>query len=128
MERCVEVQNHLVHDVAGGPHLEAVYGVGSRVDPDPEPRGKLWAYETDHGISDVELQIDDGPWRAASVAPWATAETWSQWTYDWNAGPGPHILRVRATDGNGELQTDMAGGAFPDGATGLHAVTVEVRP
>jgi len=33
---------------------------------------------------------------------------------------------VRATDAKGKLQTSSRSGEWPDGATGLHAVSVEV--
>jgi hypothetical protein len=35
-------------------------------------------------------------------------------------------LTVRAVDGNGQVQTAEAAPALPDGASGLHSVTVRV--
>ena len=54
-------------------------------------------------------------------------DTWRQWAYDWDATPGPHTLRARATDGTGEVQTADVVDVIPDGATGLPAVFVRVE-
>ncbi len=32
--------------------------------------------------------------------------TWVQWVRDWDATPGEHQIMVRATDGNGVVQTE----------------------
>ena len=55
-----------------------------------------------------------------------TVDTWRQWVYRWDASPGEHTLSVRATDGDGEVQTAEVADPFPDGATGFHTVTVDV--
>ena len=39
---------------------------------------------------------------------------------------GRHTLAVRATDGEGEVQTADRAAPFPDGATGYHAIAIEV--
>ncbi|UCC93044.1 MAG: PKD domain-containing protein, partial [Thermoplasmata archaeon] len=52
----------------------------------------------DMGVSIVEIKVDDGPWREAAGT--------LVWSYDIDTSslvPGTHILRVRATDGNGEF-------------------------
>jgi hypothetical protein len=52
---------------------------------------------------------------------------WAFWKYVWiNPPKGTHTITVRATDGNGKLQTSSSSGEWPDGATGYHEVTVEV--
>ncbi len=38
----------------------------------------------------------------------------------------PRALTLRATDGTGTLQVGRPTGAFPDGATGYHTVSVTV--
>ena len=39
-----------------------------------------------------------------------------------HARPGDHRVRVRATDADGNLQTDVERDVLPDGATGLDEV------
>ncbi len=86
--------------------------------------GVAWAQH--RGISRVEVNVDDGPWQDAELTAEASADTWRQWFWDWDATPGRHTLRVRATDGDGELQTSDKAPPIPDGASGWHSVVVEV--
>lgn len=80
------------------------------------------------GIAGVEVQIDDGDWRAAELATAISDDTWVQWKYEWSdASAGSHTVRVRALGADGEVQTAKRQGVVPDGATGLDEVTVEVR-
>ena len=85
--------------------------------------GVAWA--PDRGVSAVEVQVDDGPWEPAEVSTPISDATWVQWLYRWQAASGTHTLRVRATDGDGEVQTDQVTRPPPDGARGHH--TIEVR-
>ncbi|MDT0345961.1 molybdopterin-dependent oxidoreductase [Streptomyces litchfieldiae] len=87
--------------------------------------GVAWAQHT--GIERVEVRVDDGPWQEAELAAEDTADTWRQWRWDWTAEPGEHRLQVRATDRAGRTQTETTTGTAPDGATGWHTVTLEVR-
>ncbi|GIF19384.1 oxidoreductase [Paractinoplanes tereljensis] len=86
--------------------------------------GVAWAQH--RGISKVEVQIDDGPWAVAELHETASADTWRQWSYPWQATEGQHILRVRATDTSGQTQTSTPAPPAPDGATGWHSVQVNV--
>ncbi|MEX0985768.1 MAG: molybdopterin-dependent oxidoreductase [Actinomycetota bacterium] len=86
--------------------------------------GIAWAQH--RGIDRVEVQVDDLPWVEADLADEATVDTWRLWVYRWQATPGEHTLRVRATDGTGETQPETYQAPFPDGATGLHSVKVTV--
>ncbi|PWC05903.1 molybdopterin-dependent oxidoreductase [Agromyces badenianii] len=80
------------------------------------------------GIDGVEVQIDDGDWREAELATAISDDTWVQWSYRWpDASAGSHTVRVRALGADGEVQTAKRQGVVPDGATGLHEITVEVR-
>jgi hypothetical protein len=45
-------------------------------------------------------------------------DTWVQWGGSIEVGPGDHLLRVRATDGDGVVQTPVERDVLPDGATG----------
>lgn len=78
-------------------------------------------------LSKVEVRVDGGPWRAATLGPELSEATWRQWWLDWDATPGRHTLTVRATDGDGVTQTAQPSRPDPDGATGWHAVVVTVR-
>ncbi len=87
--------------------------------------GVAWA--PDIGIAAVEVSIDDGPWLAAELAGSANDSTWAQWVHRWDATPGAHTIRCRATDATGSTQTAERSDPAPDGATGLHTVRVTVR-
>ncbi|MGW5441513.1 molybdopterin-dependent oxidoreductase [Nocardia asteroides] len=87
--------------------------------------GVAWAQG--RGIAGVEIQVDDGPWRPATLAAAYSIDTWRQWSWTWDAAPGTHALRVRAVDATGTVQTDARTPPFPDGATGRHSRVVTVR-
>ena len=53
-------------------------------------------------------------------------DTWVQWTYPWSPQQGAYVLKVRATDGTGAVQTDKEQDTYPSGATGYHTKTVRV--
>jgi DMSO/TMAO reductase YedYZ molybdopterin-dependent catalytic subunit len=89
-----------------------------------EVAGVAWAGE--RGIDAVEVSVDDGVWHAAELADELATTTWRQWRLTWDAEPGEHVLRVRATDGTGETQTDRVSPPAPDGATGNHTIRVAV--
>jgi DMSO/TMAO reductase YedYZ molybdopterin-dependent catalytic subunit len=87
--------------------------------------GVAWAQHK--GVDAVEVRVDGGPWRRARLAEAPTADTWRQWVLDdWDATAGEHTIEVRATDATGHTQTAERAPVAPDGATGLHAVTVTV--
>jgi DMSO/TMAO reductase YedYZ molybdopterin-dependent catalytic subunit len=86
--------------------------------------GVAWAQG--RGIAAVEVRVDDGPWRPATLLPVPSVDTWVQWRFDWAADPGPHTLSVRATDGTGAVQPEARATPFPDGATGWHTITLTV--
>ncbi|TYC08755.1 molybdopterin-dependent oxidoreductase [Actinomadura syzygii] len=86
--------------------------------------GTAWAQH--RGIDAVEWQVDDGPWRPARLAPVPGIDTWRQWVAEWDALPGSHTLRVRATDKTGTTQPEHRSPPVPDGATGWHSVVVTV--
>jgi DMSO/TMAO reductase YedYZ molybdopterin-dependent catalytic subunit len=87
--------------------------------------GVAWAMDGE-GVSRVEVQIDDGPWQQAKLAGELNSVTWRQWWLPWEATPGVHVARVRATNGRGEVQTGVERDVIPAGATGWHAIAFEV--
>ena len=86
--------------------------------------GVAWAPH--RGISAVQVSVDNGPWHAARLAAADGIDTWRQWVWAWDATPGLHSLRVRATDGTGAAQTSQEASPVPDGASGLDSVVVTV--
>jgi DMSO/TMAO reductase YedYZ molybdopterin-dependent catalytic subunit len=86
--------------------------------------GIAWAQH--RGISKVEVRIDAGPWARATLGAQDTVDTWRQWRYAWQAPVGSHTITVRATDGDGVVQTSAVAPPFPSGATGLHQIDVTV--
>ncbi|MGW1616817.1 molybdopterin-dependent oxidoreductase [Streptomyces sp. NPDC002285] len=86
--------------------------------------GVAWAQH--RGVSAVEIRVDDGPWQQAQLAAVPSVDTWRQWSWLWQATPGKHRLRVRATDNAGQVQIGQAHKPLPDGATGWHTIKVTV--
>ncbi len=86
------------------------------------------AFAGKRGISKVEVSPDDGKtWQAAQINTPGTKLTWALWNYDWRPPQaGEYKLVVRATDGEGALQTADERGTVPHGATGYHKVTARV--
>ena len=87
--------------------------------------GVAWAPNI--GIERVEVQLDDGEWIECELGAVASDDTWVQWRYVWEATAGDHEARVRATDKNGETQTDERARPAPNGSTGWHARPFTVR-
>ncbi|MBR7744698.1 molybdopterin-dependent oxidoreductase [Phycicoccus sp. BSK3Z-2] len=86
--------------------------------------GVAWAQQ--RGIAKVEVRVDEGEWREAELGPEANIDYWRQWFYRWDAEPGRHTLEVRATDEDGQTQTEQRQEPFPEGATGWHSVVMTV--
>lgn len=86
--------------------------------------GVAWAQH--RGIDRVELQVDDDDWFECRLSGVSSVDTWRQWVYAWDATPGEHRLRVRATDSTRTVQSQRRHAAYPDGATGWHTITVAV--
>ena len=109
-----------IDTLAGGDNLQAgTIPIG----------GVAWAPH--RGIEKVEVSTDDGDtWNEARLAAQLHPDTWRQYVYDWDATPGSHTLKVRATDGEGILQTARErpphGGGGTDGAQGYHTIEVTV--
>ena len=60
-------------------------------------------------LRSVEVQIDGGSWRAASIDPSSSRYSWKLFTYKWpDALPGEHTLVSRVTDVNGVVQPTAA--------------------
>ena len=86
--------------------------------------GVAWAQT--RGIAKVEVRVDDGDWQEARLSPEVDADLWRQWVLPHDFTPGRHVLTVRATGADGEVQTDERADPFPAGSTGWHSVEVQV--
>lgn len=86
--------------------------------------GVAWA--PTRGISKVEVRVDKGSWRVATLGPALAKTTWRQWWIDWDAKPGSRTISVRATDGTGVLQSSKSVPVEPNGAEGWHTIDVTV--
>jgi DMSO/TMAO reductase YedYZ molybdopterin-dependent catalytic subunit len=60
-------------------------------------------------VARVEVQVDGGPWRQATIDRSPTAEfAWKLWSLDWpDAAPGEHSIASRAVDAKGNVQPAM---------------------
>jgi DMSO/TMAO reductase YedYZ molybdopterin-dependent catalytic subunit len=98
---------------------------GSSLQAGTQPvAGVAWA--PDRGVAGVEVQVDEGAWMPAETSKPISDATWVQWLVRWQATAGQHTLRVRATDGQGTVQTDQITEPAPDGARGRHTIQVTV--
>jgi DMSO/TMAO reductase YedYZ molybdopterin-dependent catalytic subunit len=84
------------------------------------------AFSGDRGIQRVEYSVDGGQtWQEAQVKPPLGPYTWVLWLAEWTPpAPGQYTVKVRAVDKLGVVQTAFVTEPLPDGATGLHTVTV----
>jgi hypothetical protein len=88
-----------------------------------------YAIANEVGVAKVEISTDGGGlWSPCQIfSNPLPSQVWAFWRYVWiNPPHGKHEIQVRATDANGKLQTSSRSGEWPDGATGLHSVSVEV--
>lgn len=82
-------------------------------------------------VEKVEFSPDGGEsWKETHLGEPAGPHAWVQWTHEWNAQPGEHELRVRATDVTGRTQPTDGGAAWNQGGYGANVaqrVAVRVR-
>lgn len=86
--------------------------------------GVAWAQH--RGIARVELRLDGGAWQEARLGPDAGVDYWRQWYLPWDATSGRHLLAVRATTVDGEVQSAVRASPFPDGSSGVQEIVVNV--
>lgn len=68
--------------------------------------GRSWS--SNGAISLVEYSVDGDSWRPARLVEPNIAGAWVRWHFVWEATPGTHGLRVRATDERGNTQPEEA--------------------
>ncbi|RYP87191.1 oxidoreductase [Nocardioides guangzhouensis] len=87
--------------------------------------GVAWAQT--RGIGKVEVRVDGGPWREATLGPDAGVAYWRQWFLAWkDATPGRHRVACRATTLEGDVQTAARATPFPAGSSGIQEIAVDV--
>ena len=114
---------------------KAPYQTSSRIDV-PRNRATLPAGEVaiagvafagDRGIDKIEVSLDDGTtWQEAQIKPALSHNAWNLWVYAPTLQAGTYPVKVRATDGAGQLQSEKERDPLPDGATGYHSVLLRV--
>ena len=80
--------------------------------------GVAWA--PPHGVTAVEIAVDNQPWQPAELAAELAPAAWRRWRAPLDLTPGTHQLRVRATSRSGAVQNATPQPPNPSGATGQH--------
>lgn len=87
--------------------------------------GVAWAPH--RGIDRVEVQLDNGSWMEAELSEPLSKDAWRQWRLSHDFTTGSHRIRVRATDGTGQTQSENERPPAPNGAEGWHTVVVTAK-
>lgn len=82
--------------------------------------GTAWAQHV--GVDRVEVRVDGGPWREATLATEVNVDTWRMWRVELDLKEGNHTVECRATNRKGYTQTNERAAPVPDGATGWHSM------
>ncbi len=71
--------------------------------------------------------MDSGAWQDARLGAEVSDDTWRMWRADLDVTkPGVHLAEVRATNKQGQTQTEARVPPLPDGATGWPSVSFSV--
>jgi len=82
-----------------------------------------FAFAGSRGISAVEVRVDDGQWRRATLGLALSQDAWVQWAVRFVGVAGTQI-QARAIDGRGQVQPGEKRDSYPNGATGWHTISV----
>ncbi|MBL8150463.1 MAG: molybdopterin-dependent oxidoreductase [Blastocatellia bacterium] len=79
-------------------------------------------------VAKVEVSVDNGKsWSNAVLTTEPEKNVWTLWKYVWRRPlPGQYTVFCRVVDQTGKRQVEAESGNFPNGATGLHKVTLTV--
>ncbi len=80
------------------------------------------------GIKAVQLSFDNGrTWQDADIYSNPSPLVWSFWKFEWiTARRGRRQIRARAIDGKGRVEGADPKGIYPNGATGLQEIEIDV--
>ena len=83
----------------------------------------------DRGVQRVEVSVDNGAtWADAQLEPALNAPfTWVRWAFPFTAQSGQVKMKIRVTDGQGEVMKEDEQAPLPDGATGWPSRTINVK-
>jgi hypothetical protein len=81
--------------------------------------GVAWA--PPHGLEQVDVAIDDGPWQPAEMSVELAPTMWRHWRLRFDAGAGEHRVRARAI-GRRATQSEHAAPPYPVGSSGHHEI------
>ncbi|NNH73015.1 molybdopterin-dependent oxidoreductase [Nocardia uniformis] len=84
--------------------------------------GVAWA--PPHGVSGVEIRIDETDWIPVELGAELAPAAWRRWRTIVDLPPGEHTVSARVTSRSGEVQDAATRPPFPLGPGGLHTVTV----
>ncbi len=86
------------------------------------------AFAGNRGISKVEASIDEGEnWIEAELGQALAPFSWVQWRTIWEPPVAAgYTIRVRATDGDGNLQDETELQPAPNGASGWHTISTRI--
>jgi hypothetical protein len=86
------------------------------------------AFAGTRGISKVEVSMDGGEtWLDVDDLQAAGPLSWTIWRMTWEPpSSDAYRLVVRATDGEGTLQTEDEADPVPDGSSGYHRIVVGI--
>lgn len=86
------------------------------------------AFAGSRRISGVELSWDGGKrWQPADLADEFSPYAWRFWHLSTTLAAGHYGVRVRARDGQGNLQSAASAPTLPNGADGYHAILLDIR-
>ena len=103
-EKGVPCTRMRVNSLMAPPGIPDYYGRRRNLDAGwVEILGRAWS--GDAPVRRVEFAVD-GTWQDAVLDSAPGSHVWRRWTARWNATPGAHELRCRATDETGALQPD----------------------
>ena len=81
------------------------------------------------GVKRVEVSVDNGAtWADATLEPALNNPfTWVRWAFPFTAQSGQVKMKIRVTDGQGEVMKQEEQAPLPDGATGYPSRTINVK-
>ncbi len=101
-EKGVPCTRMRVNSLMAPPGIPDYFGRRRTVDAGPvEILGRAWS--GDGAVKRVEFAVD-GAWQDAVLEASPGPHAWRRWTARWQATPGVHELRCRATDATGAMQ------------------------